>query len=163
MQEKAVILLSSPYIPASAPDTALFIQTLNTGSVDALAPRLSADVAMLSEDGARTIRGSGLVLGHFTARLDDLQQGDTVDYLAVAGMLHETEDGDAANGDPCAIFYDGFRKSCVFQLGLGDGDYVERIVLSAQDSTLRRAWPIEPPVFRDGAILPSLDGQPAQR
>jgi hypothetical protein len=117
---------------------------------------------MVSEDGARAIHGAGRVLGHFTARLDELQQGDTDDYLAVAGMLHHVEDDDIASGDPCALFYDGFRKSCVFQLGLGDSEYVERIVLSVRDITLRRAWPIEPPAFRDSAILPSLEDQPAQ-
>jgi hypothetical protein len=155
-QEKAVILLSSPYIPASAPDTALFVDALNAGTIELFAPRLAADAAMLTEDGRRAIRGTGRILSHFTARLDDLRQGDAGDYLVVPGLLLDEAllDDDASH--PCAIFYDGFHKSCVFQLGHSGRDFVDRIVLSARESTLRHAWPLEPPAFRDTAIRPSL-------
>jgi len=115
-QEKAAILLSSPYIPASAPDTALFVDALNAGAIEMFAPRLAADAAMLTEDGRRAIRGPGLIVHHFTARLDDLRQGDAGDYLAVPGLLLDEDPMDDDDGHPCAIFYDGFHKSCVFQL-----------------------------------------------
>jgi hypothetical protein len=126
------------------------------GAIDIFAPRLSADVAMLMEDGRRAIRGSGQIVNHFTARLEDLRLGDTGDYLAVVGQFQDEEAQADEPGHPCAIFYDGFHKSCVFQLGRSSRDFVDRIVLSARDSTLRRAWPLEPPAFRDAAILPSL-------
>lgn len=155
-QEKAVIFLPGPYSPASAPDTALFIDALNAGDIEAFAPRLSPDVAMISEDGHQVIRGQAQILNHFTARLDALSDSVTNDHLAVAGLLRVAAEPDEPDGDPCAIFYDGFCKSCVLQLGIGDGHFVDRIVLSARDSTLRRAWPLEPPAFRETAILPSL-------
>lgn len=162
-QEKAVILLSSPYIPASAPDTALFVDALNTGAIDTFAPRLSADAAMLMEDGRRAIRGPGLIVSHLTARIEDLRQGDTGDYLAVAGLLQDADAADGDPGDPCALFYDGFHKSCVFLLGRSGRDFVDRIVLSARESTLRRAWPIQPPAFRETAIVPTLTENRTER
>jgi hypothetical protein len=117
---------------------------------------------MLTEEGRRAIHGQGQVVSHFTARLDDLRQGDTWDYLTVAGLFDE--DADDAAGERCAIFYDGFYKACVFQLGVGDnGALVDRIVLSTREATLRRAWPIEPPAFRNGAILPALTEIEAER
>jgi hypothetical protein len=126
------------------------------GAIDIFAPRLSADVAMLMEDRRRMIHGPSQIVSHFTARLEDLRQGDTGDYLAVVGLLQGEDARDDEPRHPCAIFYDGFHKSCVFQLGRSSRDFVDRIVLSARDSTLRRAWPLEPPAFRDAAILPSL-------
>jgi hypothetical protein len=111
---------------------------------------------MVMEDGRRAIQGSGQIVNHFTARLEDLRQGDTGDYLAVVGLFQGADAGTDGPGHPCAIFYDGFHKSCVFQLGRSSRDFVDRIVLSARDSTLRRAWPLEPPAFRDAAIVPSL-------
>ncbi len=111
---------------------------------------------MLMEDRRRVIHGPGQIVNHFTARLEDLRLGDTGDYLAVVGQLQDEEAPDDESGHPCAIFYDGFHKSCVFQLGRSSRELVDRIVLSDIDSTLRRAWPLEPPAFRDAAILPSL-------
>lgn len=116
---------------------------------------------MMSEDGEQVIAGQGQILHHFATRLEDLQGSESGDYLAVAGVFRHPAAPDVTEGGPCAIFYDGFCKSCVLQLGMGHGRLVDRIVLSSRDSTLRRAWPVEPPAFRSTAILPSLaDPQP---
>jgi hypothetical protein len=40
---------------------------------------------------------------------------------------------------------------------------IDRIMLSAREATLRRAWPIEPPAFRDSAIMPSLETAHGER
>ena len=118
---------------------------------------------MLTEDGRHVIHGPEQIVSHLTARLEDLRLGDTGDYLAVAGQLHDRDALDDTAGHPCAIFYDGFQKSCVFQLGRSGRDFVDRIVLSARESTLRCAWPLEPPAFRDTAIVPSLTENRTER
>jgi len=118
---------------------------------------------MASEDTNQVIRGRTQTLNYFAARLDAMNQGDLDDHLAVEGSLralHMPDDDDSA---PCAILYDGFQKICVLQLGIGSGRMVDRIMLSARESTLRRAWPIEPPAFRENAIMPQLSISPEER
>ena len=163
IQEKAAILLSSPYRPASKSDTAHFVDALNAGDIGVFAGRLSRDAAMLSEDGQQALRGQIQILNHFTARLDTLSESDTDDYLAVLGKLRAPSPPRDADDTPCALFYDGFRKTCVLQLGVDADGHVARIVLSGRNSVLRRARPSEPPAFRDTAILPPLTEILAQR
>jgi len=113
---------------------------------------------MASEDTNQVIRGRTQTLNYFAARLDAMNQGDLDDHLAVEGSLRALRmpEPDDDDNDPCAILYDGFQKICVLQLGIGSGRMVDRIMLSARESTLRRAWPIEPPAFRENAIIPQL-------
>lgn len=155
--EKADIIIPVPHIPASTPDTARFVEALNEGDLDAFAPRLAPGVSMTSEDSGQTIRGRLPTLNFFTTRLDTGTADAAGEQLAVTGSLRMPGTGDDVTETPCAILYDGFQKLCVMRLSVDAERLIDRIMLSAREATLRQAWPIEPPTFRQSAILPALD------
>jgi hypothetical protein len=109
-------------------------------------------VAIHSEDTKRVIEGRAQALGYLTSEIHGLNGCDAVTHLAVPGLLIAGDDA----SQPCAILYDRFHKSCVLRLGMNDRRLVERVLLSAVESTLRRARPLEPPAFRQAPILPAL-------
>lgn len=156
LKEKATIPKSTPFLPAPRPDAERLVEALNQGDIHSFAPRLATSVMTVSEDTKQMIHGKTQTLNFFNARLDSLSSDDPGNLVAVSGVM----DQGPATGDhdryPCAILYDGFHKCCVFQIGIGDNQLVERILLSAKEATLRCAWPSEPPVFRHMAIMPSL-------
>lgn len=153
-KEKFAIVFPVPNTPASIPDTERFVDALNAGVLDSFAPRLAPDVAMMSEGNDQLLHGRLHTLNFFATRLDTGAQHATGDQLAVIGSLHLPDGGD--NETSCAILYDGFHKACVMQLAVGHTRLIECIMLSARETTLRHAWPVEPPVFRQSAVMPDL-------
>jgi hypothetical protein len=112
---------------------------------------------MTSEDSGRTIQGRLPTLNFFVTRLDSMTASATGEQLAVTGSLRPPGQDDDATGTPCAILYDGFHKLCIMRLSVDAERLIDRIMLSAREATLRRAWPVEPPAFRQSAIIPALD------
>jgi hypothetical protein len=147
-----VIQLSDNAIITSIPDTTLLIDALNSGRIDRFAPRLAPDVAIHSEDTRKVIEGRAQALGYLTSQIEGLNGCDPAGHLAVPGLLNAGDEG----SHPCAILYDHFHKSCILRLGMNERRLVERLWLSAVESTLRRARPLEPPAFRLAPILPAL-------
>lgn len=159
-KEKAAIVFPVPNTPASIPDTERFVDALNAGALDSFAPRLAPDIELMSEGNDRLLHGRLHALNFFATRLDTGAQHATGDQLAVIGAIHPPHGDD--NETSCAILYDGFHKACVMQLSVGNERLIERIMLSARETTLRRAWPVEPPVFRQSAVMPDLGGPHAE-
>jgi len=118
---------------------------------------------MISEGSGRTIQGRLPALKFFATTLDAGTAQTAGAQLAVTGMLRLPETDGGADENPCAILYDGFHKLCVMQLSVDAERLIDRIMLSARDATLRRAWPVEPPVFRQAAIIPALDASHGER
>lgn len=117
---------------------------------------------MMSEGNNRVLQGRLHTLNFFATRFDTGAEHTTNDRLAVMGSFQQCGIGEDDDETPCAILYDGFHKVCVLQLSVGEERTIERIMLSAREATLRRAWPVEPPVFRPTAIMPSLGTPPGE-
>jgi hypothetical protein len=118
---------------------------------------------MTSEDSGQTIQGRLPTLNFFVTRLDTGTENAAGNHLAVTGSLRLPGTGGDESGTPCAILYDGFHKLCVMRLSVDAERLIDRIMLSAREATLRRAWPVEPPAFRQSAILPALDASHGER
>lgn len=112
---------------------------------------------MTSEGSDRTIQGRLSTLNFFATALDGRTKQAAGEQLAVTGKLRARESEGRSDDYPCAILYDGFHKLCIMRLSVDAERLIDRIMLSAREATLRRAWPLEPPVFRQSAIMPTLD------
>jgi len=146
-QEKDVIVSEETRILKSRTDA--FISAINNRDIDFLESLLAPDVETRSTVSDTVLTGDAETLGYFNRRFWMLRRNDPINVVAAAGYWT-----DSYPGGPCAVLFDGMRKSNIVTLRLNESYQVRTIAFSSDESDLTAARLLTPPNFPATPVIP---------
>lgn len=97
------------------------------------------------------LTGDTETLGYFKKHLAVLKRIDPVNVVATAGLYMEDE-----QHVPCAVLFDGLRKTNIVTLGLNRDFHIRTISISSDETDLAEARVLAPPLYPATPVLPAI-------
>lgn len=146
-QEKDVIVSEEARILKSRTDA--FISAINERDINLLEPLLAPDVQTKSTASDSVLTGEAQTLSYFNKRFCMLRRNDPINVVAAAGYWT-----DSYPGAPCAVLFDGMRKSNIVTLRLNKAHQVQTISFTSDATDLTEARLSAPPDFPATPTIP---------
>jgi hypothetical protein len=112
---------------------------------------VAPDVRALSTASETVLKGDKETLGYFRKHFVFLKRIDPVNVVATAGLCLDDD-----RNMPCAVLFDGLRKTNVVTLGLNRDFDIRMISISSDEADLDGARVLTPPPYPATPILPAV-------